>query len=757
MPRFLINILVLLSLSLSVSTLSSQNVALVLNVGDDLFEQGDYFASIGFYKKALQLDSGNAEILYKYGRNLVLINNPAKATRYLKKALIIDRDQQFPSTSFELAEAYRLSGDYRKARQYYNKAMQPYRNDRQSYWYKKINQQKDAAEWAYKNNNTSHGKPSNLGKLVNSNAAEFAATIHDKKLYFTALIADSLGVAENSIKDQHYYSRIFVKSLLNDEGTSPLKWDANAEKQFAKKHLANPAFFKDELYFSVCDTNFKCEIWKGKIENDQLSDLSKLNNNINDPSSNNTQAKPVSIDEVTYLFFVSDRKKGLGGLDIWVAKEEDFGFDQAVNLGPEINTPDNEITPFYHAKSNTLYFSSNWHIGFGGYDIFSAKGGPLHFKEVENLGWGYNSSYNDSYFEPIEGLATFTSNRHEGNTEKNNCCNDLYESVFQVEETKEKEEDTLVLEVVSIEVLNKYLPLELFFHNDQPNPNSRDTTTTLSYPDLASSYAQLRKEYEEKYLSSLPPRMREEAKGSLNYFFSEELPDGLEELAAFTPLLLKELSKGSKIELTIKGFASSLSASDYNLNLTLRRIASLINYFSSYENGALLPYLDDTAENGGELNINRVPFGEFAVKQNLTEEDKIAAIYSPAAIHERKIELIAVTNSNENSQINLEEQAAIDFNTRVYDLGIVQKGEEVKRFFQVENTGSAPLKLYNVSSNCECVSFDYPNTISPGEKERLWLSIDTEKLNGKINLQVLVVSNTTNNLNELTIDFTVAD
>src|SRR5690606_25044414 len=152
MSRVYVKILFGIFWMLSSFTALAQSADLVLKVADDLFENKDYYGSINFYEKAMEVDSNNAEVLYKYARNLSLTNQHEKSSRYYQKAYLIDRGQNYPMAAYYLAESYRFSGDYRKARRYYTQALRPYRSDRKSYWYQRINQNKDAAAWANRNN-----------------------------------------------------------------------------------------------------------------------------------------------------------------------------------------------------------------------------------------------------------------------------------------------------------------------------------------------------------------------------------------------------------------------------------------------------------------------------------------------------------------------------------------------------------------------------------------------------------------------------
>jgi len=121
----------------------------------------------------------------------------------------------------------------------------------------------------------------------------------------------------------------------------------------------------------------------------------------------------ISPDGIT-LYFVSDSKKGLGGKDIWKATLEKGECKFIEDLGPEINTPGDEMFPGLRADG-TLFFASNGRPGFGGLDIFKAtpkKGGGWI---VENMGAPINSSSDDFgiTFSGNSEKGYFSSNRNE--------------------------------------------------------------------------------------------------------------------------------------------------------------------------------------------------------------------------------------------------------------------------------------------------------------------------------------------------------
>ncbi len=111
------------------------------------------------------------------------------------------------------------------------------------------------------------------------------------------------------------------------------------------------------------------------------------------------------------LYFASDRPGGFGGFDLYVSYKTPTGWSSPENLGDGVNTPGDEISPFL--LGTTLYFASDWHLGFGGYDLFKAEAVGRSFGQVENLGPGVNSSRDDYglVFDEEQGRGYIYSNR----------------------------------------------------------------------------------------------------------------------------------------------------------------------------------------------------------------------------------------------------------------------------------------------------------------------------------------------------------
>jgi peptidoglycan-associated lipoprotein len=112
--------------------------------------------------------------------------------------------------------------------------------------------------------------------------------------------------------------------------------------------------------------------------------------------SNTTLGHPTISEDETTLIFSSDLSGGYGGKDLWIVKQQKRGkWSDPVNLGPAVNTSNDEMFPFLHSDG-TLYFASTGHIGMGGFDIFKSyldENG--NYSSITNLKYPVNTSGHD--------------------------------------------------------------------------------------------------------------------------------------------------------------------------------------------------------------------------------------------------------------------------------------------------------------------------------------------------------------------------
>ncbi len=630
---------------LSTASFAQQELKRYLDFAKEKFQDGDYVYALQYYEKAMKIDSNTINILWEYAETLRAYKDYPKAAFYYGKVYSREEALLYPESLLQYGLMLKQTGEYDKALEVFKLGKKKYRNDRRGYLYQKSRAEVESCVWARANQGDSLDLVfESLPQHINTPNAEFGHRIQNNQLIFSSLRADSISTSEE-VYDPSYSTHLY-SSLINEGQFSPEK--RIEELAFENVHTGNGTFSLDgeRFYFSYCGDdghNYKCKILVAYVDGDKFVDIDTLGSIINHENSNTTMPFIGEWMESEVLFFVSDREGGRGGMDIWYSFIKDGNqFQKPINIRT-LNTLDNELSPFWDNNTQTLYFSSSWYDGFGGYDVFKSKYNTS-FEAPENLMEPINSPANDLYYfeTSTSDSAFFSSNRLGSNYSKNpTCCSDIYMVRKKLIDLPPTIEETL-------EDLNRRLPVTLYFHNDIPNPRSMDTTSNVNYIDSYNEYIAMMEQYQKEYSAGLKGERAADAKDDIEDFFLEYVKQGIQDLNQFIGLLLIELERGRKIELTVKGFASPLAKSDYNVNLTKRRIASMINYLGTYDKGVFKQYLNGTANNGGELRIVQIPFGDSQSDKIVSDNpnDKKNSVYSRAAASERKIEIQSVEIRN---------------------------------------------------------------------------------------------------------------
>ncbi|MBE2207292.1 MAG: PD40 domain-containing protein [Saprospiraceae bacterium] len=189
---------------------------------------------------------------------------------------------------------------------------------------------------------------------------------------------------------------------------------------------------------------------------------------------------------------------------------------------------------------------------------------------------------------------------------------------------------------------DEFLPLALYFDNDHPNPRTRQSTTTLEYGQTFDRYYSRKKEFISEYTKGeqLSESDRFLIEENFENFFERDVNGGYRDLLAFSAKLLDYLREGNSVSIELRGYASPRATNDYNLILSRRRTSSVRNHFYRYENGALLPFI-----NNGSLKIGTVGFGEDtpdAIKASDRYDDLKGSVFSTQASLARRVEILDV-------------------------------------------------------------------------------------------------------------------
>jgi tetratricopeptide (TPR) repeat protein len=631
--------------------------------GDKSVEDGDHYGASLYYKKSLVIDEENPALWLKYGYALKAYNDYEKAEEAFQAAWDKHLLPEQQIAQYWLAEMQMSNGRYRKAYVNFDEFYGSYINP-SSFYVRKANQRAQACRWAMSNrSDSSDFEVKNIESGISTEHSEFSPYLmEDGSLLFTSLRFEGKS-AGRELKKEEDDQRIWLyKAMWKDSGwTETLTMDTALNPNGLHFGNACPSPNSRRMYYSLCDDEFNCMIWKAELdERGNWYKVEPLNEMVNETGSSNSQPHAAMVKGREILFFTSDRLRGRGGMDIWYSayNQTRKAFSRPKNMGKNVNTPGDEISPFWLSDSSHLYFSSDWHFGYGGFDIFMTKGVLNSLYQPVNMGLGINSPANDFYFKrfPKQEKAFLASNREGGISLKGQtCCNDIYlakyippEPVKEV--VKEEPKEVLITEEVleeELEEVQDLLPLSLYFHNDQPNPHSWSTSTDLSYKEAFGDYLNLLDDYLSANRHIAKRHQADSLVSETQKFFEEQVKGGLEQLDHVMEMLKHQLSNGHHIELTIKGFASPLAKSEYNHNLTERRIASLINYIERYDKGWFLDYIKLEGE-GGKLVLKEEPFGETQAGGHISDDhtDHRRSIYGLQAARERRIEIIRITETD---------------------------------------------------------------------------------------------------------------
>lgn len=629
-------------------SLFAQSAQQFITWGDNAARSGDPYGASRFYAEALAQQPGTLELQWKYAEACRLSDQYPQAAEYYAKVQRKDLGRSHPEALRWLGEMQLCSGDYDEAAKTWQKVKQKGRDKRSV-----VAQRADHALAGCTLAKELMAHPEDVtiehpAMPVNTYDSEFAPRIGpDSLLYFSSLRGATNEEGELTDTSAHR-----VGILRVDARRSPLPEPDRVSPADQKSDEANTAWSNDGrwCYFTRCATGSPCVVHAARLESGHLTGTAPLIGIGDEVLSTQPMAAMVAGEQ--RLFFTSDRAGGEGGMDIWTARLDSNTVTDLRPLGAPVNTPGNEVTPFFDADQQKLYFSSDFLPGLGGYDNFMSELGAGGYTAPVNFGYPLNSPANDLYptFDAATMSGWFTSNRAGSFAKKGEtCCNDLYRYSYPdlaplvTRTVIPLPPDTAAiapgpLSDVALEritSLREKLPIRLYFHNDEPGPRSWDTTTTADYASTYRAYKALVPEYHAAW------RGTDGGTDAIDAFFRMEVDHGFSQLNGFIALLEQALEEGQHIELQVRGFASPLAKSDYNRNLSLRRIQSMVNYLRIVDGGALVPYLDGTAPGGGRLLIRRSPFGEDTSARDVSDRltDLRRSVYGVGASRERRIEI----------------------------------------------------------------------------------------------------------------------
>ncbi|MEI6020817.1 MAG: OmpA family protein [Bacteroidota bacterium] len=389
----------------------SQNA---LKKAEAAFDAHLYFNAIELYKQAYGKadEAKKAMIYYKMGVASEEINDYKSAQQYYEKSI---------KANYENPDVYKRLAEVLKGQMRYADAITEFNNYKSKGGDAKtadlgIKSCELAQQWV---DNPMRYKIEDMA--FNSKAKDYAPCYSDKK-YQTLIITSNRdgGLGGQDITTGGNHTDIYETKLDKNGKWSNCVIEPPAVSSPVNEGRGWVSKKGDMLFFTRCpeekDKENKCGIYLSKKQGSTWGPAEKL------PFSNDTVnfGHPCLSSDGKVLYFVSRMSGGFGGADIWScsydAKSNAWG--QPHNLGSNVNTKGNEVYPGISDDGKKFYFSSDYHPGLGGLDIFVTElGSDGKFnKPIENMKYPINSGYDDFgiVYEGKRNRGFFTSNRENG-------------------------------------------------------------------------------------------------------------------------------------------------------------------------------------------------------------------------------------------------------------------------------------------------------------------------------------------------------
>ncbi|MEX1192279.1 MAG: OmpA family protein [Brumimicrobium sp.] len=630
--------IICIAMIVSISFGYSQTNKKLIRSGDNEMEMENYASAVYFYSQVInRLAGGNEDLMYHpYSVNAFYKANPKGGPKTFEPPVNPKTDDELV-VLHKLADAYRLAKDYENAEKWYAIAVEnpkeehPYAEYFYGYSLMKNAKYEEAKPYFEKmiekldEDNLYHelsleklgdcdfaiedeGTYTNaevflLDSTINNGTTSFGMMFHRKGLLFASARNDTTAPEEYKHGGE-YNSDVYLTEKKSDGSYTTPEWFEGNVNSSSIEGGATLSPDGKAMYFTRINPQNHLEtgIYVTRFFNGRWTEPFRLGKDINKDGFKSMT--PSMADDGETLYYSSNRPGGLGGMDIWVTTiNEDGETTEPINLGELVNTNEDDISPFYHSQSKTLYFSSEGHIGFGGLDVFKTTINPITewWDTPSNVGQPINSPRDDAYFIWGKDMQSgyFTSDRDNcGDCDSLNTLNTHCNSIYAVERP-------LIEITISGYVFD--------FDTDEPIPGAsitfKDVRGELEDVELTADesgyYERSMRVNQEYFLKASKKKFFADAavKNTLGIvestnitqdFYLTTIPTGEIEIKGieydFDAATLREDSKAnldklveflnlnSNLKVEIRSHTDERGRDSYNLDLSERRAQSVVDY-----------------------------------------------------------------------------------------------------------------------------------------------------------------------------------
>ncbi len=401
-----------------VSSVNAQNPFTAMNIkyADKKYEEYAYADAIKVYETLVTAETTDQGIIQRLANSYYFNGELKSALKWYEQLFIINENQD-AEYLYRYAQSLKSAGDYRRSDEILQKFNQKASAEKRAAL---IRNDKNYLEDIKENS----GRFQIGDAGVNSPYSDYGSVIYNNKIVFTSA-RDTGGVVKANFQwTNRSFSRLYAADLLPDGSVG--KPELLVKRKKDNFNESSPIFTKDGRTMYFTRNNFTdgkrrsndknvtlLKLYKAEFIDNEWKNVAELPFNSDQYS---TAHPALSVDEKT-LYFASDMPGTLGQSDIYkVAINNDGTFGTPENLGPTINTEGRETFPFI-SGDNELYFASDGRPGLGGLDIFASRiKANGTYDEVLNVGEPVNSKQDDFAFsiDSQSRSGYFSSNRENG-------------------------------------------------------------------------------------------------------------------------------------------------------------------------------------------------------------------------------------------------------------------------------------------------------------------------------------------------------
>lgn len=600
MARFLFICFVLFTSSvfaqIPLATKSKKAIELYTEA-DNFRVRGQFSQAIGLLNEAIKKDREFVEAYYRLGIIYMTIKDFPQAIRNLEKGLSLTDDIRKKKIFwYDLGESYFTVGEYDKAEAILSDFLQAETQNKPKIARARLLMTN--IKFARENrNNKSAYKLRPLTDTVNAFLMQYfpVLTADQQQLIFTRRMGggpnddEDLVISRKDARGRWLAPESISKNINSNlnEGTCTISADGR------------------KLIFTSCigrEGYGSCDLYESVRIGEEWTKPKNLGPNVN---SSEWESQPSLSADGRTLYFISDRRGGIGRRDIWVSSLNENGdWTRARNAGKPINTIYDEISPFIHVNNRVLYFASNGLVGFGGYDIFfSEKDSASRWTDPKNIGAPINNHEDQfSLFITADGRRGYYS--HEEVKEAGYTTSQIYEMEIP-EENRIRYTSNYVKGIVRDKDTGRPLAASIELINLETN----ETESLVSSDSISGNYLivltqgaeyalyvnrkgylfrslnfnySVRKDYEPIVLNIDLEKAAEGTSAVLeNIFFDLDKYDLKDKSVTELRKILRFLKENPELRVEISGHTDNSGSDEYNQQLSQRRAQAVFDYLVS--------------------------------------------------------------------------------------------------------------------------------------------------------------------------------